>query len=159
MGKKVVQESRSGALVQSGVKVSPSTNKPHLGKRKATLAKTIIRNDYSSDENISDDEPHREAVNEIYKLSDKVFHEKMVEVISGENELCLSKDELPLELPQEKTRKSSKKKNKSAEEDLEVDQDSPSQDTDQDGVDKENYGSPNNKKGHAPSSKKKKRDC
>ena len=48
MGKKVVQERKSGALVQSGVKVSPSTNKPHLGKRKASLAKTIIRNDYSS---------------------------------------------------------------------------------------------------------------
>ena len=48
MGKKVVQESKSGALVHSGVKVSPSTNKPHLGKRKATLAKAIISNDYSS---------------------------------------------------------------------------------------------------------------
>ena len=48
MGKKVAQERKSRALVQSGVKVSPSTNKPHLGKRKATLAKTIISNDYSS---------------------------------------------------------------------------------------------------------------
>ena len=56
-------------------------------------------NSFFLDENISDDELHSEAVNEIYKLSDMVFHEKMVEVISGENELCLSKDELPLELP------------------------------------------------------------
>ena len=48
MGKKVVQESKSGASVKSGVKVSSGTTKPHLGKRKASLAKAIISNDYSS---------------------------------------------------------------------------------------------------------------
>ena len=48
MGKKVVQERKSGALVQSVVNVSPSTTKPPLGKSKAALAKAIISNDYSS---------------------------------------------------------------------------------------------------------------
>ena len=72
MGKKVVQQSKSGALVQSGVNVSPSTTKPHLGKRKATLAKTIIRNDYSSGK-VLDHKITIEIVSYRYKKHEKIF--------------------------------------------------------------------------------------
>ena len=39
-------------------------------------------------------------VDENKKLRDKDFHDKMKKVICGENELCLSRAEVPQELPQ-----------------------------------------------------------